>query len=196
MLPSSGINNQRRENMERIDLNGEWQLSYRPQLERHINLHAVDFSKMPVVPACVPGNVELDLIRAGVLPELSVGNNIYVLREYEAYEWWYRKRFTAPAIPDRHRAELVFEGLDCLAQVWLNGVPVGEAANMLITQRFDVTGALQAGENELVVRIRSAVLEGRQRQPAPFENAPASGFESLAVRKAPHMYGWDIMPVW
>jgi beta-mannosidase len=180
--------------MHRIDLTGEWHLSYQPQESQYVDLQAINFNTLRTVSAEVPGNVELDLIRAGILPDLSLGNNIYLLREYETYEWWYRKRFSTPAIPERYRAELVFEGLDCLAQVWLNGVSLGEAANMLIAQRFEVTNALQAGENELVVRIRSAVLEGRQRQPAPFETAPASGFESLAVRKAPHMYGWDIMP--
>lgn len=180
--------------MQRIDLNGEWQLSYRPQRSQYVALQRLDFNTMPTVSAFVPGNVELDLMRAGILPEPSVGNNIYRLREYETYEWWYRRRFTAPAVPDGYTAQLVFEGLDCLADVWLNGLPVGEAANMLIPHRFDVTGALKAGENELVVRIRSAVLEGRQRTPAPFESALPCGFESLGVRKAPHCYGWDIMP--
>jgi len=180
--------------MERIDLNGEWQLSYSPQQDKYIKLQNIDFNTMSTVPARVPGNVELDLIRAGILPDLAVGNNIYLLREYETYEWWYRHRFNAPAIPERHTAELVFEGLDCLAEVWLNGTSIGAASNMLVPHRFDVTDTLKSGENEIVVRIRSAVLEGRERIPAPFESALPCGFESLAVRKAPHMYGWDIMP--
>jgi beta-mannosidase len=180
--------------MERIDLNGEWQLSYSPQQDKYVKLQNIDFNTMSTVPARVPGNVELDLIRAGILPDLAVGNNIYLLREYETYEWWYRHRFNAPAIPERHTAELVFEGLDCLAEVWLNGTSIGAASNMLVPHRFDVTDTLKSGENEIVVRIRSAVLEGRERIPAPFESALPCGFESLAVRKAPHMYGWDIMP--
>ncbi|MDW8319721.1 MAG: glycoside hydrolase family 2 TIM barrel-domain containing protein [Armatimonadota bacterium] len=180
--------------MRRIDLNGEWLLSYQTQTSRCVIFHNIDFNNMSTVSALVPGNVELDLVRAGIVPEPSVGNNIYRLREYETYEWWYRKRFSVPALPAQHVAELVFEGLDCLAEVWLNGISVGEAANMLIPHRFDVTGALKIGENELVVRIRSAVLEGRERIPAPFESALPCGFESLGVRKAPHCYGWDIMP--
>lgn len=180
--------------MQRINLNGEWQLSYRPQREKYVKFEAINFNTMSTIPALVPGNVEIDLMRAGVLSELSVGNNIYRLREYETYEWWYRRRFSSPVVPERHVAELVFEGLDCLAEVWLNGVLVGEAANMLIPHRFDVTSALREGENDLVVRIRSAVLEGRERTPAPVESALPCGFESLGVRKAPHCYGWDIMP--
>ncbi|MEJ5251244.1 MAG: glycoside hydrolase family 2 [Chthonomonadetes bacterium] len=178
----------------RINLTGDWLLSYRPQQSQWVAPDEADFANMPAVTAVVPGNVELDLMRAGILPDLAVGNNIYRLREFETYEWWYRKRFTAPAVPTGHRAQIVFEGLDCLAHVWLNGVLVGEGTNALVPQRFDVTTALREGENELVVRIRSAVLEGRERVPAPLESALPCGFESLAVRKPPHCYGWDIMP--
>lgn len=178
----------------RVDLGGEWRLSYRPQRSQWVELGDVDFSNMPTVSALVPGNVELDLMRAGILPDLAFGNNIYHLREFETYEWWYRKSFVAPAVPPRHGAQLVFEGLDCLAHVWLNGVLVGEGANALVPQRFDVTAALRKGENDLVVRIRSAVLEGRQHVPTPLESALPCGFESLPIRKAPHCYGWDIMP--
>ena len=49
---------------------------------------------MPI-PARVPGNVELDLVRAGLLPEqLEKGHNIYLLRELETMQWWYTKNFT------------------------------------------------------------------------------------------------------
>ncbi|MGQ9791390.1 MAG: glycoside hydrolase family 2 protein [Armatimonadota bacterium] len=178
----------------RIDLSGEWQMSYRPQRIQWVELGDVDFSDMPTVSALVPGNVELDLMRAGILPDLALGNNIYRLREFETYEWWYRRSFAAPAVPHRHSAQLVFEGLDCLAHVWLNGVLVGEGVNALVPQRFDVTDALREGENDLVVRIRSAVFEGRQHVPTPLESALPCGFESLPIRKAPHCYGWDIMP--
>lgn len=178
----------------RVDLGGEWRLSYRPQRNQWVELGDVDFSDMPTVSALVPGNVELDLMRAGILPDLALGNNIYRLREFETYEWWYRKSFIAPTVPHGHHAQLVLEGLDCLAHVWLNGVLVGEGANALVPQRFDVTSALREGENQLVVRIRSAVLEGRQHMPTPLESALPCGFESLPIRKAPHCYGWDIMP--
>lgn len=178
----------------RIDLSGEWQLSYRPQRIQWVELGNVDFSDMPIVSALVPGNVELDLMRAGILPDLALGNNIYRLREFETYGWWHRRSFAAPAVPHRHSAQLVFEGLDCMVHVWLNGVLVGEGVNALVPQRFDVTDALREGENDLVVRIRSAVLEGRQHVPTPLESALPCGFESLPIRKAPHCYGWDIMP--
>jgi beta-mannosidase len=86
-------------------------------------------------------------------------------------------------------------GLDCIATVWLNGTEVGQAANMLVAQRFDVTPALRPGRmNEIVVRIDPAVLSGRAHPHSGWEYPPNGHWEALYVRKAGHMYGWDIMP--
>ncbi len=177
-------------------LDGTWQLRYGPERpagpRTPADLAAGDW---PGVPAAVPGNVEIDLMAAGLLPDLPVGNNIYRLRELEGWQWWYQRSFDSPSREAGDRVELVFEGLDCLAEVFVNGQSVGTAANMLIAHRFDVTDALRpGGANELTVRIDSAVLAGRRHAPEAVEGAIWTNWESLAVRKAPHMYGWDIMP--
>lgn len=183
--------------MSSISLNGTWQLSYGPQRpggpRTPEQLKALGW---PTVPAAVPGNVELDLMRAGALPDLARADNIYLLRAYEGHQWWYRQTFATPRRAGGERIDLVFDGLDCLAGVFVNGRLVGESDNMLIPHRFDVTNAVRTdgGENELVVRIDSAVLAGREHQPAPIEGAAELNWESLAIRKAPHMFGWDIMP--
>lgn len=149
----------------------------------------------PSVNAQVPGNVELDLVAAGVLEEPSVGERIYQLRPFEAYDWWYDRTFDSPSVAPGERVELVFDGLDCLATLWLNGRLIGSADNMLIGHRLDVTGDLrQDGPNHLWVRLESAVLAARKHSVAPSEHASATNFEALRVRKAPHMYGWDILP--
>ena len=149
----------------------------------------------PTIEAVVPGNVELDLMRAGELPDITVGNNIYALRKYEAYQWWYRRSFATPAREAGQRVELVFEGIDCIADVFVNGARAGHADNMFIAHRFDVTDYLRRdASNDLAVRIDSAVLEGRKHRPAPREHASRGNWESLSIRKAPHGYGWDIMP--
>jgi beta-mannosidase len=133
----------------------------------------------------VPGNVELDLLRAGRIEDPSVGDRIYRLRELETYRWWYRRGFAAPALARGERAELVFEGLDCLGAVWLNGSEVGRCDNMLIAHRFDVTSLLRrGGPNELAVRIDSPILaacpvadrmdERRPDAPQPLPRRPAA----------------------
>ncbi len=183
--------------MQKTSLNGEWQLTYGPQTgQLPADSATLQAAGLPTIPATVPGNVELDLMAAGKLPDITKGNNIYLLREYETYQWWYSRTFESPKLTDAQRAVLAFDGLDCIASVWVNDQLVGESANMLIPHRFDITEYLAAGAgtNTLTVHLSSAVLEGRKHSPEPMEWAFTYAAESLAVRKAPHMYGWDIMP--
>ena len=53
---------------------------------------------------------------------------------------------------------------------------------------------VKKGKNEIAVRIRSAVNEARKYTYEPVEQALPVNHESLYVRKAAHMYGWDICP--
>ena len=64
--------------MYKIDLNGEWTLHYSKKQERIFTTIAeLEASGMDCVPATVPGNVHLDLSRAGILPaDLMFGLNI------------------------------------------------------------------------------------------------------------------------
>jgi beta-mannosidase len=181
-------------------LDGVWRLALGPQVVRAADSNVVFvLNNAKTIPAQVPGNVELDMIAAGVLANaLECGNRIYSLREIECYQWHFERTFNLTVNPesDGDRVHLVFDGLDCFATVWLNGVRIGRAANMLVPQSFDVTATLRRdGENVLTVIIDSPVLEARRRTalPGEYHSGPLN-WESLAVRKAPHMYGWDIMP--
>lgn len=73
--------------VSQISLNGNWQLRYglydknaptTPEKLKNIN--------WPKVSAKVPGNVELDLLAAGIVKNPEIGNNVYDLRKYEAYQ--------------------------------------------------------------------------------------------------------------
>lgn len=178
-----------------LDLNGAWNLAYGPQQPGASHPYPPD--GFAVIPATVPGNVELDLMAAGVLPDLTVGNNIYLLRGYEGYEWWYWREFIVPPVAEGQSSVLVFEGLDCIGDVWLDDAHIGHTDNMLIAHSFDITRYLsesKTASHRLTVRISSAVLAGRTALIDPLCSAFSTNWESLTVRKAPHMYGWDIMP--
>jgi beta-mannosidase len=182
------------QDVTRISLDGDWQLTYFPQGERSI-AHPDDLPSagLDSLPASVPGNVELDLQRAGRLPDPFYADNIRLLRPLEACEWWYTREFTLePAGPPQW--DLVCAGLDTLATVWLNGVEVGRAANMLVEHRFDVTSALRPGVNRIAVRLESATLRARSFHYDAVAMSWEQREEGLFIRKAPHMWGWDIMP--
>ncbi len=181
-------------------LNGTWKLYYAPVGTTKIgDVSTLSTAGIPAVPCTVPGNVELDLSAAGILPEdLFKGENILEAEKYETYEWWYETAFTPPSRPDNdHKLVLRFGAVDCYADYYLNGKLIGTSDNMFISQEFDVTDLVDYGtENTLVVHIDSAVVRG-----AKFDMEPNlcaftwhQPLTNLYTRKASHSYGWDIMP--
>lgn len=170
-------------------LNGAYRLFYADE-----QLNPSDVAGMEVIPAEVPGNVEIDLMRAGILPDIFFGNNIKVLRPYEFYRWRYERTFDAPEREEGERVFLRFKGVDCFAEYALNGIPFGKSDNALIEHRFDVTELLQPGRNELSVDIASPILCAAKLPYDAYSTGIEGVYEALRVRKAPSAYGWDIMP--
>lgn len=172
--------------MKQISLNGEWALSGKKQ---GTDKKAISIS------ASVPGCVQLDLSRAGILPkDLFFGENILETEKYEDYEWWYEKSFNAPN--EKKNVYLVFRGVDCIAEYFLNGKKIGESNNMFIPFEFRVDEYLLDGENTLTVHISSPEIHTHSRDYDIF-NIAVSWRETPVntyIRRAPHTYGWDIMP--
>lgn len=134
-----------------MNLNGTWKLFYRDRKT----------GKSGAIDARVPGNVETDMAAAGLLPEdLFYGTNITQAYKLETYDFTYEKKFDA----DDERAEydLIFEGVDCCAEYFLNGEKIGESNNMLVEHVFRVKNLRKKG-NELKVAIRSVFYENNGR---------------------------------
>ena len=146
-----------------LSLNGPWTLSFWPQPSHPVTSpRQMKGLGVRRVPAMVPGNVEIDLQRAGLIDDPMKGSNVDNLRPWESFQWCYSRLFKAPSGGGGKRVILHFGGIDCLADVWLNGKFVGRAENMLIAHDFDVTSLLRSGSNSLEVILRSAVLEAQQ----------------------------------
>ncbi len=186
-------------NKKTISLNSvnsiEWKLFYGQQDKTAPNTpDELKKSHRESVKAIVPGNVELDLLHADKIKDPMKGNNVYDLRKYETYQWWYHCQFKQPDISDGHQVKLCFDGIDCIADIWLNNEKIGRVENMFIEHDFDVTELLKK-ENELYICIHSPILEGRKYQREFFGvRYDALGGESVNIRKAAHSYGWDILP--
>jgi beta-mannosidase len=177
-----------------VSLDGTWGLTHFLEgSEAVTNPEELAARGLPRLCAEVPGNVELDLVRAGELPEPFFGMNMTLLRPLEFHEWWLEREFITP---DFAAVDLVFEGLDCFATIWLNGTCLGGSSNAMIAHRFDASLALAApGEsNRLVVRLASPINAVRDLPIHSGDRAQSVNLESIWARKPPHAYGWDIMP--
>ena len=172
--------------MKNISLNGVWSLRGKPQNE-------IDTPPLSVE-AQVPGCVQLDLSRAGYLPsDLYMGMNITQTEKYENWEWWYERSFIAPA--ERKNVFLVFEGVDCVAEYFINGEKIGESENMLIAHEFEIGKYLHEGENTLTVHISSPTIYCNEID-VPVKHYYCWDGDPAAtnIRRAAHTGGWDIMP--
>ncbi len=141
----------------------------------------------------VPGNFELDMQREGLLDDVFFGENPLKLQELENRHLWYVKSFEYECA-DTQDTFFQFKGIDTFAEIYLNGSLLAKTDNMLIPYEFSVADFLVSGENELVVHIIPTSIESRKYPiGAGAFNHNKYNAESLTVRKAPHMYGWDIM---
>ena len=177
----------------KVSLDGEWKLDYWPEPDDGA-VRTLAIPEHKTVKATVPGNCELDLVRAGLLPEPEIGLNVLKFRETEGNQWLYTRTFAAPELAKGERAVLVFDGIDTLADVFLNGEKIGEAENMFIPHRFDVTGRLARGENRVQVLIRSVFNASRAMTLGELGYTMSGGAEGEPFRKAGYMGGWDIFP--
>ncbi len=150
-------------------------------------------SSLKSMVATVPGNVEIDLQRDGFIKDPMIGTNVYELRKYETFHWWYVREFNVPGFKKGERAELVFDGIDCIADIWLNNQLIASVENMLVEHHYDITDLLEE-KNTLHVHIKSTELEARKYLRNNFGIRSDQLGEAVSIRKAPHMFGWDIMP--
>jgi len=187
----------KRRGMDDLILDGTWQV--RPaamDCRGETGLARIQAARDGWISCRVPGEIHLDLIRAGQMPEPTRSDNMPRCRWPETKSWWYRTTFELPA--DRleyERQRLVFEGIDLYGQVFLNGKLLGEAADAFVPAEFDAKRLLRPGHNELVVRVTAG--SELSRDPAAADgkipNPGKRNWEAgrIWLRKPAFSYGWD-----
>src|SRR5579863_8247087 len=134
------------------------------------------------LPAEVPGVVHTDLLRNKLIPDPFYRDNEAKLQWIENADWEYRKTFTVtPQMLAHQHIDLVFEGLDTIADVYLNDRPVISADNMFREWRADVKMVLKPGDNVLHIIFRSVfpVMKELQNEDPSFALTHAEGKEYI-----------------
>ena len=156
--------------------------------------------------ASVPGTVHTDLLAHGLIPDPYVGAPEAGLQWIGLADWEYRTTFAVPGeVLDDARSDLVFEGLDTFAEVFLNGEKVLDADNFFRTWRVPVQGRLRESGNQLHVVLRSPIAKLLPRvqamphkiagnYPSPHGDEPKEAMTANFVRKPGYHYGWDWGP--
>ena len=141
----------------------------------------------------MPGTVYTDLLRNGKMEDPFWKDNEDKICALMEKDYEYRCRFTLlPGMLKNHRVVLHFDGLDTLAEIYVNQTYAGKAFNMHRIWEFDVKDLLQEGENELQVIFHSPlkyIAEAYKKYGNIGNDDTYEGF--MHLRKAHYMFGWD-----
>ena len=151
------------------------------------------------LPAIVPGCVHTDLLANKKIEDPFYRDNEKSQQWIGKTNWEYEMTFDVSAETlKRQNTEIVFQGLDTYANVFLNDKPILDADNMFRTWRVDVKNALKQGANVLKITFRSPINEILPRMAKLDYELPAINDQgektSPYTRKAPYQYGWDWGP--
>ena len=183
-------------------LDAGWQFRIAPG-----DVHAKDHPRtMQWSSATVPGSVQTDLMSLKLIPDPYWRDDEAKVQWVGLSDWQYRKRFNVDAATlARAHIDLVFDGLDTFADVYLNGHMILAADNMFRRWRVPAKAWLHAGTNTLEVRLYSPIkrlqpwlLKQPYALPGEFDSAfgdePKGKQTANYVRKAAYQYGWDWGP--
>ena len=108
------------------------------------------------------------------------------LRDYMGAAW-YRVRAEVPAFRDARHALLKFGAVDYFCEVFVNGVSVGTHEGGYTPFSFDITRALQTGENEIAIYVIDPPMneaENRALFPEMMYNEIPHGKQNWYVQNA------------
>lgn len=152
-------------------------------------------------PASVPGTNVEDLLRLDLIRDPFVGLQFRDCYWIEMKDFWYRCEIEAEgeALDTADAATLCFDGIDTVADIWLNGRKLAETRNMFQRHRFEVKEFLKPGANELLICLHAPGKAGLETArnwgvDLPALNAAFQTQERLVIRKMQMSYGWDNTP--
>jgi beta-mannosidase len=156
-------------------------------------------------PAEVPGVVQTDLLKDGLIPDPFFQDNDTRLQWIGLTDWEYRTTFQADAAMLAHdHVDLVFDGLDTFADVYINDQPVLHSDNMFRRWRVPAKTLLKAGPNTMRIIFHSPIEWMIPKVKAlpyilPSVTTNNTGNEENVAtapytRKAGYQYGWDWGP--
>ncbi|GAB1609427.1 beta-mannosidase-like [Argonauta hians] len=173
----------------RINLNGIWTIQAEGD---HISY-----------PATVPGGVYMALYRKGVIKNPYAGFNDVAYREIGKKNWNFTRTFkVSNSTLQSKKIILVCEGIDTVAQVYINGQHVTKTSNMFVRYVIDVKKYVSAGTNSITVAFTSPVTAAQEANnelnyviPPECPNFKQNGECHInLLRKTQASFSWDWGP--
>ena len=133
----------------------------RPIMERHEwkNLNGSWNYAITKKGEAAPGNYQGEILVPFAV-ESSLSGVGKMINEHQ--ELWYQRTFDVPSSWKGKQILLHFGAVDWKADVWVNDVKVGEHTGGFTPFYFDITSALNKGNNQLVVKVWDPADRGEQ----------------------------------
>ena len=164
--------------MKKLSLNGKWKMT------------GAGYEVYGNVPGSVYSFLHID---NSILPDPFYRNNEEIYLKLSEYEFVFEKEFDF--VKTVNPTHVVFEGLDTLCDIFLNGKKVAFVDNMHLSYRFDITELLRDGKNLLKVVCQPIAPYIRQKQAEKRLFGASDCMDGYPhIRKAHCMMGWDWGP--
>ena len=141
----------------------------------------------------LPSEAHADLYAAGLIPHpYGEGDEERQLQWIPQHQWDYSLKFDVDnKVWNQDNIDLIFNGLDTYADVWLNGEKILHSDNMFVRYEKDVKNLLKKRDNELKVHFYPFDAQ----RDSLINTYPLKFPEKYAVmRKAAYQNGWDWAP--
>ena len=142
------------------------------------------------IPATIPGSIHTDLLAAGLIQDPFLDDNERLYAWIGYCDWSYSTEFEFNPT-DAKFTDLVFDGVDTVASIYLNGKMLAEVKNQHRSYRFAVKDLLSVGKNKLEVRFSSAIKYADRMSLELGYRPHVNHHPYNAVRKMAANFGWD-----
>ena len=164
----------------------------------HSNWQFRQAGKEKWYPAEVPGTVHTDLLNNNLIPDPFFRDNEKKLQWIENEDWEYKTIFDlSDDTFERRIINLVFDGLDTYAKVYLNDHLIITADNMFRKWEYDCKGIIDKKGNVLRILFKSPIKTVDSFANAYYKKEGIKGLPGgnrVFARKAAYHYGWDWAP--
>ena len=146
------------------------------------------------MPATVPGSVYTDLIANSIIPDPFKNDNEKKVQWVDSSDWIYQHYFfLKQSTLQKKNIDLIFEGLDTYADIYVNDKLVKQADNMFIRWSIPIRNFLHFGQNRISIIFRSAkkITDSIAKAALPLIRPDNN---RLYARKAQFQFGWDWGP--
>ena len=173
---------------KRFDLSSDWKFNVGKE-------NPSSFKINEWLSANIPGTIHTDLLEHRLIEDPFFDDNEIKLTWICETDWVYKATFIKPAdFSNDLPVFLIFEGIDTIAEIFLNDSLLGKSENMFLKYEFDVSSLIKEKENLLEVNFKSPLKYAKELEEKYGKLPVALNSERVYIRKAQYSFGWDWGP--